>query len=274
MDFGALARALTPALNGYYAGQRQRSQDDFQRQVALEREQRAAEAAAQQRALTGLQMQKLQQELSPEAINDQHLLMRARALSALPELKAPDQLPGGTEPSDFKPWYTRAGYHDPAEFYTDLRHRQAITDNPPAPKTPNYQHALDNVATAAGGDLAETYRRVNRDPKLFGALGSGAITNSDVEAADTRAQQRASSVGLMARVLGGLAGGPGAGGDVPAQYRKFPSESPDQWVERLKGRGVSPDQIMQYGRAQGITVDSTAFVDKPGFFSRLFGGGD
>lgn len=111
---------------------------------------------------------------------------------------------------------------------------------PPKPKELNWQKELESVATAANGDLAQAHRLINQDERLFKLRADGTIRDYDVASAVAKARK---SLGIKdEKKKEGMS----------AKYRKFPSESTEAWVRRMKAMGLTAQQVQQYGQAQGL----------------------
>ena len=254
MNLGYLAQALVPGLSGYLKGQATAEQTAYQRQRDQRKDQREQE-------LFDLQKQKAEADLANLPAEQRRLDLenQARALSLLPDFaQAPESLGPST------PTAMDQAKLDSERALAELRRAQtkrALQPARPAAAADPHKGALakaQRLAQGTAGNQAEFYRAVNADPELFGMLQHRQLDPAELEAAYQQATMAAqkgqatidATVARTAKTNG--TGVPDVGAGLAPRFRKFPSESVEAWVRRMKRMGVPPDQVLRYGQQQGL----------------------
>ena len=268
IDLGILGQVASRGLGGYYRGRNLAEQLRAEREAEEEKRKRQAEEHALrmlilQQEREGNEFEATQRPIEAQRKQEEHEGKLRRdtfeTYEALPKLRAPSSLPGEPYESDDDPLEdeerrSRIDENRAQAEYYRARRGQVGKAQPRGPKGPTdaqkrtaWQKDLDAIASAAGGDLGRMHMMINDDPNLFKLRGDRTIRDYHVAAAAAKARKAAKSGS------GSDGFAPESGGDeLPARHRKFPSESVEAYVRRLKRMGVDSATVLRYGQLQGL----------------------
>ncbi len=290
LDFSAFARVAGAAGAGWGRGQVLAEEQSYKRKREEEERQREIRHTALREELLQLELTE-KRRLAAVAPDREHLQQQeiqadidqkqARAMAALPDLQAPDQLPGEARTvtgEELKPWYQKAGFATADEYWAkqqksqDLRRSgQAKGRGTSATKPSTWQKEIEAIAEASKGDQAAMHREINNNPSLFALRTKGEIRDYHIQAAASKARKGAMGTskgsgidavdrygtpvnGPLAKVVAAETATVSPQEESVDESRpiKFPSESPEQWVARMIRNGVPRDSALAYARQQGM----------------------
>jgi hypothetical protein len=260
-DLGVLGQTLLPALAGHQAGVNAAEAEAYKRRQAEEEARAAASRQALQEYLLR-QREAREAELHPLQVQTERL----RALGNLDFGVSPaERLGDGLSSKDeleMKEIQSRIAENDAQRDLYKARTGQVGKGGAGGRSVvPEWQKRLDLMAESTRGDLFQMHQQINNDPELYQLRANRTIRDYHIGAAAAKARKANLSVEKHEIKQDAPApeqpkyGETETGAVMPYRYRKFPSESAEVWVGRMKKEGLDPDTIAEYAEFQNLDLD-------------------